>query len=71
MAKRVPASKMPANASRTTARKAYATALAAERKSGGQKLNEMVGSWKTPKIVKAKKGTTGSLKQIGQRAKVK
>ena len=65
---RTPSRKMPRNASRTTARKAYATAVASERRTARQKINSAAGSWSRPKITKAKRGNTGSLKIAGQRA---
>ena len=72
MANRTTANAMPKSAAKTTARKAYATALASQKKKTfNQRMEERAGSWGSPKIAKAKKGTTGSLKQMGQRAKVK
>lgn len=62
-----PSRKMPANASKTTARKAYATAVAYERKGLTQRMNEKAGAWKKPKI-QTKEGVS-SLKIAGQMAK--
>lgn len=62
-----PSKKMPANASRTTARKAYATAIASERKTLSQRMNERAGAWKKPKV-QTKEGVS-SLKIAGQTAK--
>ena len=67
--KTTPSSQMPKNAAKTTARKAYATAVANERKTLSQRMDEKAGSWAQPKIRKAKKGTTGSLKIAGQKVK--
>ena len=65
--KRTLSRKMPANASRTTARKAYATAVANERRTIPQRVNESAGSWGSPKITKKKTGSS-SLKIAGQSA---
>jgi hypothetical protein len=63
-----PSRKMPANASRTTARKAYATAVAYERKGIAERMNNGRSVMRTPKVNKKKTGVS-SLKIAGQMAK--
>jgi hypothetical protein len=63
-----PSRKMPANASRTTARKAYATAVAYERKGIAQRMNNGRSVYKEPNINRKKTGVS-SLKIAGQMAK--
>ena len=63
-----PSRKMPANASKTTARKAYATAVANERKTFSQRINDAAGSWSQSRTTKKKKGVS-SLKIAGQKVK--
>lgn len=64
--RRVPSRNFPANASKTTARKAYATALASERRTLSQRIDSTVGSLRSRKTNK-KKGTS-SLKVAGMMA---
>lgn len=64
--RRVPSRKFPANASKTTLRKAYATAIASERRTLGQRVDSMAGRLQSRKTNK-KKGTS-SLKVAGMAA---